>query len=363
MSANGSMQPCLILSRDHVVAQYIDGIYKTLDAALAPLYLKRTENFPAWLRNRAIDSHRANGQLLKRLLGLTHKSDEEVVLYVHAAVVTDGYWVKPLGSPLTYEQIRFRENPFAMVALKGDTSGFVGSNNQTPELTNIGSFEKCWQRSDDHWDLIKSGSMAQLFSEVLICEMGKALGYSMAEYKFDSELNAVRSKDFTAGAINFEDALGYVGDIEEDFMANYLAFQKISEQCALDYARMIYLDAIVMNYDRHIHNYGILRSVESGEILSLAPNFDNNNALLVNSTVLKGSVSEGFIKNYEAFFADHRVQFTVPREDVLRSAIRGAYEKTAAQFKSSCPELPNAEMIETFILLGNRRIEAANSSK
>lgn len=44
-----------------------------------------------------------------------------------------------------------------------------------------------------------------------------------------------------------------------------------------------------MNVDRHTFNYGLLRDVNTGKILSLAPNFDNNLAL----------ISRGYAKSQE----------------------------------------------------------------
>ena len=40
------------------------------------------------------------------------------------------------------------------------------------------------------------------------------------------------------------------------------------------------MDALVFNVDRHTQNFGILRDGETGDILSMAPNFDNNMALI-----------------------------------------------------------------------------------
>ena len=50
---------------------------------------------------------------------------------------------------------------------------------------------------------------------------------------------------------------------------------------------MLFLDTVCGNPDRHTLNFGILRDVDTGEILGLAPNFDNNMAL----------ISRGYPKN------------------------------------------------------------------
>ena len=47
-----------------------------------------------------------------------------------------------------------------------------------------------------------------------------------------------------------------------------------------DYVKMLFLDTICANPDRHTFNFGVLRDTDTGEILGLAPNFDNNMALI-----------------------------------------------------------------------------------
>ena len=50
---------------------------------------------------------------------------------------------------------------------------------------------------------------------------------------------------------------------------------------------MLFLDTICANPDRHTFNFGLLRDSDNGKILGLAPNFDNNMAL----------ISRGYPKN------------------------------------------------------------------
>lgn len=50
------------------------------------------------------------------------------------------------------------------------------------------------------------------------------------------------------------------------------------------------MDALVFNMDRHTQNFGVLREQETGRIISTAPNFDNNMAL----------ISRGYVRNPEA---------------------------------------------------------------
>lgn len=57
-----------------------------------------------------------------------------------------------------YEDIRFKENYFSELALRGDPDSFSNRPSRTPELTNIGSFEKCWKLIDGEWWMYKSGA-------------------------------------------------------------------------------------------------------------------------------------------------------------------------------------------------------------
>ena len=70
--------------------------------------------------------------------------------------------------------------------------------------------------------------------------------------------------------------LGMVGVIG----VNYRIFKEISPAMADDYLQLLMMDAFCLNADRHTENYGVLRDIETGGILSLAPNFDNNISLL-----------------------------------------------------------------------------------
>ena len=151
-----------ILSRDTVVAIWKDNELNVLNNELLPLYLKRVNDAKSWLETRAIDSHRANSRLLKKALRLAEKDDVSTVLHVNAATITDTYWVRAIGSDLKYEDVRFNKDYFSNLALRGLYSSFNSAakrkDTKTPELTNIGSFEKCWKLQDEKWWIYKSAN-------------------------------------------------------------------------------------------------------------------------------------------------------------------------------------------------------------
>ena len=271
-----------IMSGDTVVAVWQNGELIIKNEDLLPLYLKRIHNADMWLETRAIDSHRANSRLLKKALRLAEKDDISTVAHVNAATITDNYWIRPIGSDLTYNDVKFSDDYFSNLALKGNYDSFNKAANskksRTPELTNVGSFEKCWKLRDNKWWMYKKATHNEMFSEIFVYELGKELGFNMAIYERGSGF--IKSLDFTKDAsVNFEPASTFMGD-NEDYLDVIKALKGICPAAIPDYIRMIFMDTITANPDRHTNNFGLLRDTKTGKIIGFAPNYDNNMALI-----------------------------------------------------------------------------------
>ncbi|MDY4784323.1 hypothetical protein [Pygmaiobacter massiliensis] len=267
-----------IMNRDLPVARIENDRVVNLDEQLAPLYISRTKHFEGWLEMRAIDQHRPNSRLLKKALRLAERDDISTVLSVNAVTITDSYWVREDGSSLCYDDVRFKVNMFDRLALRGDFDSLSQPPSRTPELTNIGSYEKCWRLEDGEWWLWKAANKNEMFSELFISYLGASLGFEMAEYRREGEY--VKSRDFTQNAtVNFEPAFSLMHD-NEDYTANYKVFKGISQALADQYVEILIMDTLCLNADRHTQNYGVLRDRDTGKILCMAPNFDNNIALI-----------------------------------------------------------------------------------
>ena len=256
-----AMKNYYIMSGDTAVAKWENSELTVLNEALLPLYLRRVNNADMWLETRAIDSHRANSRLLKKALRLKEKDDISTVIHVNGATITDNYWIKPLDSDLIYDDVKFSDDYFARLALKGTYDSFNRAANskhsRTPELTNIGSFEKCWRLIDGKWWMYKSANHDEMFSELFIARIGATLGMNMAVYERGDR--CVKTLDFTnAAEVNFEPASTFMDD-NDDYEDVVAKLQEICPQAIPDYVRMIFLDTIVANPDRHTANFGLLR--------------------------------------------------------------------------------------------------------
>ena len=340
-----------LMSKDKVVAEITDSNIISFDDALIPLYLKRTKNIEEWLSSRAIDKHRVNSRLLKKVLRLNTTDDVDTVLKVNAATITDTYWFKPKNTNIKYGDVKFKENYFDKLALYGDPDSFSKTPSKTPELTNIGSFEKCWRLINNKWYLYKSGNENEIFSELFICKLGEKLNLNMAHYEIDGKY--ICSIDFTDNAsINYEPISSLVGD-NDDYKTCFETLNNISKDLAKQYLLLIWMDSICFNMDRHTNNFGLLRNIETGKILSLAPNFDNNVALIANgypSDISRNK--DGLINFFKDFINNSNEALKLYKEINLPLIDKDMINKCLNEI----PLKVDREYIISFILNGQDRI-------
>lgn len=348
-----------IMSGDIKVVKVENSIPKIMNENLCPLYFKYNIDFNEWLSSRAIDSHRTNSRLLKKMLRLQEKDDVSTTLEAHAVTITDNYWFKYEGEILTWEDVRFKENLFSEIALNGSLNNIDFDSNKinshTPELTNIGSYEKCWKLNKNRWYLWKKESKEEMFSELFTYNLGKQLGFNMAEYEYDTDY--IKSPDFTDGnKVNFESFYSIVKD-NEDYSKSFNYLNSLSnKEIAKDYLKMIYLDSICYNVDRHTKNYGVLRNKETGEIISLSPNYDNNISLIARGRVNDITrQKDGLLKFFYEFIEENAgvaeifLQLDIPK--ITKDMIIASINNTKIEIEDD-----TKEYIIEFILNGQERI-------
>ncbi|MCQ2752733.1 MAG: hypothetical protein MJ206_00510 [Bacilli bacterium] len=297
LSKNAVALNGFVMMGDEKVAQYQNGNLVEINRKKAPLYLVRTGNIEEYLKSRTLDLTRPNARILLKTLNIQDK-EKIIALYAHGATISDNYWFKALGSKLKYHDIYFSNDQYSDLALKGKIIPLRQLGSPSPELTAIGSFEKCWKIINNEWWLYKAGQEDNIFSELFSAKFAELLGIPSAIYEYDS--GYIRSKNF-ADKLNFEPMFAICGDNEEyDFV--FAKLLEISPTIAQAYINLLIFDAITYNVDRHNQNYGLMRNKKTGEIISLAPNFDNNMSLFAyNHTLNQDVKNDGLIKLLVAF--------------------------------------------------------------
>ena len=290
-----------LMYKDEVVAEIRKTeLIKVFKKDLLPIIMLNESpgSFEVWLQTRVIDTHRTNSRQVRRRLSVKTEVPKEIVIKARAVSITDSYWLKWENENISYEEVRKSlSDGLNSIALYGnDNDVNFKATDITPELTNIGSFEKCWKLFNDEWYMIKKGSYKENFAEVLISNIAIELGFNAVKYEAIDEGRLVKCRDFTDNAeVDFEPMYSFVRDYWEIDdcvnIINELGFIN-------DFLDITFVDALCYNIDRHTFNFGLLR--RDGEILGLAPNFDNNLGLsgVLNDRALEKTwYSTSFIRN------------------------------------------------------------------
>ena len=210
--------------------------------------------------------------------------------------MSDQYWIKPFDNDISYDDINFFDHDFdyseflsASLSLNSEKIQKEASL-KTPNNTTDGMLRKAWIIEDDVRYLLKGvyrNEILQPFNEVLATEICKRLDFNHVPYTLDIYKDTVVSKCpcFINKDIELITAQQIRNDMNRhDNKEDYEEYIKKLESNGIENARvklenMYILDFLIMNEDRHLNNFGIIRDVNTLKWLDVAPIFDNGMAL------------------------------------------------------------------------------------
>lgn len=253
-------------------------------------------NLSDWFKGRGIPSWRDKLDLLLHRLGIIAPS--ELLDKAMGLSLSDQYWLKPYNSNIEYDDINFFDHDFDYsefmeASLSKNSKTIVKEASlKTPNNTTDGMLKKAWIIEKGTRYLLKSGyrnEILQPFNEILASEICDRLGFKHVEYTLDTYKDVVVSK--CPCFINKDTELITCYQIRNnmkrhDNEEDYEDYIKVLEDNGIKDARtkienMYILDFLIMNEDRHLNNFGIIRDVNTLKWLDVAPIFDNGMALNV----------------------------------------------------------------------------------
>lgn len=253
-------------------------------------------NLSDWFKGRGIPSWRDKLDLLLHRLGIIAPS--ELLDKAMGLSLSDQYWLKPYNSNIEYDDINFFDHDFDYsefmeASLSKNSKKIVKEASlKTPNNTTDGMLKKAWIIEKGTRYLLKSGyrnEILQPFNEILASEICDRLGFKHVEYTLDTYKDVVVSK--CPCFINKDTELITCYQIRNnmkrhDNEEDYEDYIKVLEDNGIKDARtkienMYILDFLIMNEDRHLNNFGIIRDVNTLKWLDVAPIFDNGMALNV----------------------------------------------------------------------------------
>ncbi len=246
-----------------------------------------------WWSGRSIPASREG---LKEMLdGLGMYSSQELLDKGFGLSLSDHYWICPKNEDLKWAEINFFHNSFSedvgnllfanMEVNERDTISLL-----SPDNTSDGILKKKWKIIGGKRCLIKGGSGAsrqEVANEVLTSRICKRLGIPFVNYEIieiDGEKYSV-CEDFITGDTELVTAWHIKNLIQKDnHTSDYDSFVAKVESLGIQDARrridmMLTLDFIIVNTDRHYHNFGLIRDPNTLEWLSVAPIYDSGTSM------------------------------------------------------------------------------------
>ena len=244
-----------------------------------------------WWTDRSIPASRSGIREALETLDVT--STKMLLVRCYGLSLSDQYWIYPENSNLTWDQINFFENSFSDDmgdVLFGTQKKADGFDFSSPDNTSDGCLKKRWKILNGKRCLIKGGSnpfRQQPFNEVIAAGIMERLGIDHIPYTVMWKEDAPYSvcEDFVTADTELVSAWRIMQmQKKENSTSVYQHFVNCCKALgapnvvpSLD--RMIILDYIIANEDRHLNNFGLLRNAETLEWLGFAPIFDSGSSL------------------------------------------------------------------------------------
>ena len=244
-----------------------------------------------WWTDRSIPASRSG--VREALEALEISSTKMLLVRCYGLSLSDQYWICPEGADLTWDSINFFENEFSEDIgdiLFGENRKKDALDFSSPDNTSDGNLKKRWKIIDGKRCLIKGGSnpfRQQPFNEVIAAGIMERLGIPHVPYSVIWNKGAPYSvcEDFVTEDAELVPAWRIFKTKKKDNSASvYRHFVSCCEALGIQDAvpfldRMIVLDYIIANEDRHLNNFGVLRNAETLKWLGFAPVYDSGSSL------------------------------------------------------------------------------------
>lgn len=244
-----------------------------------------------WWESRSIPASRVGIERLLETLNIT--STKKLLDKSYGLSLSDQYWICPDNSNLKWDDINFFHHTFSE-----DVGNLLfdmeykeeNINLLSPDNTSDGWLKKKWKIIDGKRVLIKGGSGAtqqEPYNEVFASKICERLGIQHIPYTLMVQENYPYS--ICENFINPDTELisaWYVMQTEkkQNHVSVYQHYLNCCERLGIpnmvDFLdRMIVLDYLIVNEDRHQNNFGVIRHAETLEFIGASPIFDSGTSL------------------------------------------------------------------------------------
>ncbi len=244
-----------------------------------------------WWSKRSIPASREGIDEVLDELNLT--VPQELLEKSYGLSLSDQYWISPKDNPLNWSKVNFFDNEFSEDLgdlLFGYAKKSDSLNLSTPDNSSDGQLKKRWKLVEGWRVLIKCSNKPyyqEALSEVIASLIADKLNIPHIPYKLAWEKDVPYSvcKDFITRDTELVSAQ-YVllSSKKPNDLSTYEFYIKCGEDFGIKNIRtetekMIVLDFLIANEDRHFNNFGLIRNASTLEWIGVAPIFDCGTSL------------------------------------------------------------------------------------
>ena len=248
-----------------------------------------------WWAKRSIPASRSG---LRETLDLLHMSvPQELLAKCYGLSLSDQYWISPKDKPLMWKEINFFDHDFSedvgnLLFGYGEFSDSMSLI--SPDNTSDGQLIKKWKIADGKRVLIKGGSnpyQQEPLCEVIASGIAERLCIPHTKYTllWKHEKPFSVCQDFITSETELVSAYHIMQSRKKpNDLSDYEFYLNCAEQLGVKNIReqtekMIVLDFLIGNEDRHFNNFGLIRNAVTLEWIDVAPIFDCGTSLWYNT--------------------------------------------------------------------------------
>lgn len=248
-----------------------------------------------WWAKRSIPASRSG---LRETLDLLHMSvPQELLAKCYGLSLSDQYWISPKDKPLMWKEINFFDHDFSedvgnLLFGYGEFSDSMSLI--SPDNTSDGQLIKKWKIADGKRVLIKGGSnpyQQEPLCEVIASGIAERLCIPHTKYTllWEHEKPFSVCQDFITSETELVSAYHIMQSRKKpNDLSDYEFYLNCAEQLGVKNIReqtekMIVLDFLIGNEDRHFNNFGLIRNAVTLEWIDVAPIFDCGTSLWYNT--------------------------------------------------------------------------------
>ena len=284
----------------------IENIYDIYNIEYAPLSISNAnktlganllKQINDWFKGRGIPSWRKD--LEKLLEKLNVSSKEELLNKSYALSLSDQYWLKEENSNVKWQDINFFTNDFeyeAYLEASLDSSSNLTTSKdkailRSPNNTTDGMLQKGWIIENGKRILVKgtyTSGREEPFNEWLASQISKRLGFYYCNYLVewtDKTKLISKCENFVSEDEEIISAYDvFKSEKKPNNINDYEFYIQVLEKHNVPNARknvedMFILDYLMLNTDRHLKNFGVIRNVNTLEWVRTTPIFDTGQSM------------------------------------------------------------------------------------